>query len=112
MDRLSYVNTHFFNAAEGGDALLWQHMFWYFGHPEVYIVFLPATGFVSEMLPAFTRRPVFGYRILVGALVATAFIGFGVWAHHMFATPIPDISRGMFTSTSLLITIPGAAQIF
>jgi heme/copper-type cytochrome/quinol oxidase subunit 1 len=111
-DRLAYVNTHFFNTAEGGDTLLWQHLFWYFGHPEVYIVFLPATGFISEILPAFTRRQSFGYPISVAALVATGFIAFGVWAHHMFATPLPEVSRVVFTGTSLLIVIPGGAQIF
>jgi cytochrome c oxidase subunit 1 len=112
MDRLSYVNTHFFNSAEGGDHLLWQHMFWYFGHPEVYIVFLPASGFVSAILPSFTRRPNFMYPLSVAAIVATGFIAFGVWAHHMFATPLPDAARAIFTGTSLLVVLPGAAQIF
>src|SRR5690606_24589122 len=87
LDRL--VGMHFFNPAEGGDALLWQHLFWFFGHPEVYIIFLPATGFVSTVLPAFTRRPVFGYTVLVFALVTTAFLSFALWVHHMLTTGIP-----------------------
>jgi len=112
MDRLSTLDTHFFDVPQGGDAMLWQHLFWYFGHPEVYIVFLPAAGFVSEILPAFTRRPNFAYPISAAALVATGFIAFGVWAHHMFATPLPEISRTIFSGTSLLVVVPGAAQIF
>src|SRR5918912_1879328 len=86
-DRL--IDTHFFNPAEGGDALLHQPVFWFFGHPEVYIIFIPALGFVSHIVTCFSRRPVFGYTAMVLAQVATAFIGFGLWVHHMFATPIP-----------------------
>src|SRR3954462_10764104 len=84
MDRLTKVATHFYNPAEGGDALLWQHLFWFFAHPEVYIIFVPATGFVSSIIPTFSRRKVFGYVPLVLSMVAIAFIGFGVWVHHMF----------------------------
>src|SRR4051812_20944855 len=76
MDRLAHVNTHFFNPAEGGDALLYQHIFWFFGHPEVYIIFIPATGFVSTIIPTFARRKMFGYTALVLSLISTAFIGF------------------------------------
>jgi cytochrome c oxidase subunit I+III len=110
LDRL--VGTHFFNPSEGGDVLLWQHMFWFFGHPEVYIIFLPATGIVSTMLPAFTRRPVFGYPAMVLALVSVAFMAFGLWVHHMFATGIPQLSASFFTATSSMIAIPGGVQIF
>jgi cytochrome c oxidase subunit I+III len=110
MDRL--VGTHFFNVSEGGDPVLWQHLFWWFGHPEVYIVFLPATGFLTAMLPAFTRRPVFGYTALVLSTIATGFFGFGVWVHHMFATGILHLASSFFTSTSVMITIPTAVQIF
>ena len=110
MDRS--VSTHFFNYAEGGDALLWQHMFWYFGHPEVYIIFLPALGMVSEMVSTFARRPVFGYTAIVLSTVATGFIGFGVWVHHMFATPVLELGKSFFTAASLMITIPTAVQIF
>ena len=95
LDRMAHVNTHFFNPAEEGDALLWQHLFWFFAHPEVYIVFLPASGFVSTLIPSFySRRKDFGYVALVLSLVATAFIGFGVWVHHMFATPLPELGQG------------------
>jgi cytochrome c oxidase subunit I+III len=110
MDRL--VDTHFFNPAEGGDPLLWQHLFWFFGHPEVYIIFLPAMGMVSAVIATFARRPVFGYPIVVLATIGTAFIGFGVWVHHMFATPVPQLGQSFFTGTSMLITIFTAAQIF
>jgi len=110
MDRL--VDTHFFNPAEGGDPLLWQHLFWFFGHPEVYIIFLPAMGMVSAVIATFARRPVFGYPIVVLATIGTGFIGFGVWVHHMFATPVPQLGQSFFTGTSMLITIFTAAQIF
>jgi cytochrome c oxidase subunit I+III len=112
MDRLVHVNTHFFNPAEGGDVLLYQHTFWFFGHPEVYIIFIPATGFVSEIVQTFSRRRIFGYTALVLSLIATAFIGFGLWVHHMFATPIPLLGRLFFTGSSMLIAIPSGIQIF
>ena len=110
MDRL--VATQFFNPAEGGDALLWQHLFWFFAHPEVYIIFLPATGLVSAMLPAFTRRPMFGYTAVVLSLVATAFLAFGLWVHHMFAGPMPQVGQSFFTAASMIIAIPTGIQIF
>jgi cytochrome c oxidase subunit 1 len=112
LDRMTHINTQFFNQAEGGDALLWQHLFWFFAHPEVYIIFIPATGFISAILPAFTRRRMFGYSALVLSMIAVAFIGFGVWVHHMFATPLPELGQGMFTASSLMITIPNGVQIF
>jgi cytochrome c oxidase subunit I+III len=108
-DRL--VGTHFYNAAEGGDPLLWQHLFWFFAHPEVYIVFIPATGFISAMLPAFTRRPVFGYQGIVVALLAIAFIGFGLWVHHMFATGLPKIGTAFFSASTMMIAIPSGLQV-
>lgn len=111
-DRLTNVSTHFFNPAEGGDPLLWQHLFWFFAHPEVYIIFLPATAFVSSIIPTFSRRRIFGYTPMVLSLIAIAFIGFGVWVHHMFTTPLPELGQGMFTASSLLITIPSGIQIF
>ena len=110
MDRL--VATHFFNRAEGGDPILWQHVFWFFGHPEVYLIFLPGTGMVSTMLPAFTRRPVFGYAAIVTSLVATGFVSFGLWVHHMFATPLPQLGESLFTAASMVIAIPTGVQIF
>jgi cytochrome c oxidase subunit I+III len=112
MDRLANVNTQFFNPAEGGDALLWQHLFWFFAHPEVYIIFIPATGFVSTILPTFCRHRSFGYTALILSMVATAFIGFGVWVHHMFATPLPRLGQGLFTASSLMIVIPNGVQLF
>jgi cytochrome c oxidase subunit I len=110
LDRL--VGTHFFNPAEGGDALLWQHLFWFFGHPEVYIIFLPATGFVSAIVTAFARRPTFGYLPLVLSLIATGFLSFGLWVHHMFTTGIPQLGAGFFTASSMLIALPNGIQIF
>jgi cytochrome c oxidase subunit 1 len=112
MDRLAGVNTHFFNPAEGGDILLYQHLFWFFGHPEVYIIFIPATGFVSTILPTFCRRKMFGYTPLVLSLIATGFIGFGLWVHHMFATPVPNLGQAFFTGSSEIIAIPSGIQIF
>src|SRR3954469_10614195 len=111
-DRLAHVMTHFFNPAEGGDALLYQHMFWFFGHPEVYIIFIPATGFISTIIPTFARRRIFGYTALVLALISTAFIGFGLWVHHMFATPVPELGQSFFTAASMIIAIPAGIQIF
>ncbi len=110
MDRL--IATHFFNPAEGGDALLWQHLFWFFGHPEVYIMFLPGTGIISSLLPSFTRRPVFGYPAVVLSIIATGFIAFGLWVHHMFATPLPQLGQSFFTAASALVAIPNGIQIF
>jgi cytochrome c oxidase subunit I+III len=110
MDRL--IDTHFFNPGEGGDAILWQHLFWFFGHPEVYIIFLPATGFVSAIIVAFTRRPIVGYNAIVLSLVATSFIGFGLWVHHMFATGLPQLGQSFFTAASIMIAIPSGVQIF
>jgi cytochrome c oxidase subunit 1 len=110
MDRL--VDTHFFNPAEGGDALLWQHLFWFFGHPEVYIIFIPATGFVSAIIPTFARRPIFGYPAMVLSLIATGFLGFGLWVHHMFATPLPQLGATFFAVSSMMIAIPSGIQVF
>ncbi|MDQ3280837.1 MAG: cytochrome c oxidase subunit I [Acidobacteriota bacterium] len=110
LDRL--VGTHFFNPAEGGDALLWQHLFWFFGHPEVYIIFIPGLGFVSTIIAVFCKRPVFGHLAMVLSLVATAFIGFGLWVHHMFATGIPQSGQSFFTAASMMIAVPSGVQIF
>ncbi|RUW96631.1 cytochrome ubiquinol oxidase subunit I, partial [Mesorhizobium sp. M8A.F.Ca.ET.059.01.1.1] len=95
LDRL--VGTHFFNPAEGGDVLLWQHLFWFFGHPEVYIIFLPAVGMVSTIVATFTRRPVFGYLGMVMALIATGVLAFGLWVHHMFVAGLPRLGESFFT---------------
>src|ERR1044072_2541825 len=109
-DRL--VSTQFFNPAEGGDVLLWQHMFWFFGHPEVYIIFVPALGMISEILPAFARRRVVGYLGLVIALVTIAFLSFGLWVHHMFTTGLPPLGMSFFTVASIMIALPTGLQIF
>jgi cytochrome c oxidase subunit I len=109
-DRL--IATHFFNPAEGGDHLLWQHLFWFFGHPEVYIIFLPALGMVSQIVTTFTRRPIFGYPVMVAALIATGVIGFGLWVHHMFSTSVHQLSASFFTAASTMIAIPTGVQIF
>jgi cytochrome c oxidase subunit I+III len=110
LDRL--VGTHFFNPAEGGDVLLWQHLFWFFGHPEVYIIFLPAVGMVSTLIATFARRPVFGYLALVMAVIATGVLAFGLWVHHMFATGLPRLGESFFTASSMAIAIPSGIQIF
>jgi cytochrome c oxidase subunit I+III len=109
-DRL--VGTHFYNPAEGGDALLWQHLFWFFGHPEVYMIFIPGLGFISTIVPTFSRRPIHGYPAMVIALIATAFLAFGLWVHHMFATNVPELGKGFFTAVSMMIAIPTAVQIW
>jgi len=110
MDRL--VKTHFFTPATGGDVLLWQHLFWFFGHPEVYLILLPALGFVSAIVATFTRRPVYGYPAMVLSLIATAFLGFGLWVHHMFATGLPALGESFFSAASMMIAIPSGIQIF
>jgi cytochrome c oxidase subunit 1 len=110
LDRL--VGTHFFNQAEGGDPLLYQHLFWFFGHPEVYLIFLPAQGLMSTLIQTYSSRPVVGYIALVVSLVATAFMGFGLWVHHMFATGLPDVGTSFFTAASMMIAIPSGVQIF
>jgi cytochrome c oxidase subunit I+III len=109
-DRL--VTTHFFDTNAGGDALLFQHLFWFFGHPEVYIIFLPATGMVSMIVATFARRPIFGYPAVVTSLVATAFLAFGLWVHHMFVTGIAQLGASFFTAASMMVAIPSGVQIF
>jgi cytochrome c oxidase subunit I+III len=102
--------TQFFNPAQGGSSLLWQHLFWIFGHPEVYIQFVPATGVVSMILPVFMRKRLVGYTWLVGALVAIGFLSFGLWAHHMFAVGLPPLVLSFFAAASMLIAIPAGVQ--
>ena len=102
----------FFIADRGGDPLLWQHLFWFFGHPEVYIIFLPAAGMVSMIVPTMARTPLVGYRLIVVALVAVGFISFGLWAHHMFTTGIPAWSQGFFSAASMIVALPSGIQIF
>ena len=109
-DRL--IDTHFFNPAEGGDSLLWQHLFWFFGHPEVYIIFIPALGMISSVIEPFTQKRIFGYPAMILSMVSTAFLGFGLWVHHMFATPLPQLGQSFFTAASSAIAIPTGIQIF
>ncbi|HEX6367452.1 MAG TPA: cbb3-type cytochrome c oxidase subunit I [Longimicrobium sp.] len=103
--------THFFDPAVLGQPLLWQHLFWMFGHPWVYIVVLPAMGMVSEVIPTFCRRPLVGYTWVAGASVATSALGFGVWLHHMFATGVDPVPLAFFGGSSLLIALPSAVAI-
>jgi cytochrome c oxidase subunit 1 len=109
-DRL--IGTNFYNAAEHGDALLWQHLFWFFGHPEVYIIFIPATGFVSVICETFCRRPVFAHAVVVLALISTGILAFGLWVHHMFATGLPRVGYSFYTAASMSVSIPTGLQIF
>lgn len=101
----------FFDALKGGDPLLWQHLFWFFGHPEVYLIFLPAAGMVSMIVPSLARTPLVGYRLVVLALVGTAFLSFGLWVHHMFATGIPALSLSFFEAASMAVAIPAGIQV-
>ncbi len=101
-----------FNPDAGGRPLLYQHLFWIWGHPEVYIVFIPATGIISMVIPTFCRRPIAGYHLVVAPLAATAFISFGLWVHHMFATGVPLLVASFFSAASLLVAIPSGVQIF
>src|SRR4051812_26045459 len=109
-DRL--VGTQFYNHFEHGDALLWQHLFWFFGHPEGYIIFLPATGFVSTIVETFCRRSIFACPVVVLGLIATGILAFGLWVHHMFATGLPRVGYSFYTAASMTVWIPTALQIF
>ncbi|RWL19354.1 cytochrome c oxidase subunit I [Mesorhizobium sp.] len=102
----------FFDAARGGDPLLWQHLFWIFGHPEVYIIFLPAIALMAMIVPTFSQRPIVGYSWIVLAAVGTGFLSFGLWVHHMFATGLPQISLAFFSAASEAVAIPTGVQIF
>jgi cytochrome c oxidase subunit 1 len=106
------LGAHFYNVAEGGTALLWQHLFWFFGHPEVYILILPAMGIVSMVVPVFSGKPLFGYAAVVFSAVAIGFLGFTVWVHHMFATGMPTASLLFFSADSFLIGVPTGVKIF
>ena len=107
-----FFGTQFYELAAGADPLLWQHLFWIFGHPEVYILILPAFGLVSEVLPTFSGKPLFGYPVMVYSGMLIAFLGFGVWAHHMFAVGMGPIADSVFGVTTMLIGIPTGVKIF
>ena len=104
--------THFFDPTVGGDPILWQHLFWLFGHPEVYVLILPAFGIFSEVLPVFARKPLFGYQFVVFSGIAIGFIGFGVWAHHMFAAGLGPVANTAFGVSTAIIAIPTGVKIF
>jgi cytochrome c oxidase subunit I len=107
-----HFGTAFFDPAGGGDPMLWQHLFWFFGHPEVYIMILPVFGMISEILPVFARKPIFGYKAIAAATVAIAFLGLLVWAHHMFTTPTPTVVLAFFMLASFTIAVPTGIKIF
>jgi len=106
------LGGRFFDPAGGGNATLWQHLFWSFGHPEVYIVILPAFGMISEIIPVFSGKPLFGYRFVAGSGIAIGFLAFSVWAHHMFAVGLGDAENAFFSATSMLIAVPTGVKIF
>jgi cytochrome c oxidase subunit 1 len=107
-----HFGTAFFDPTGGGDPMLWQHLFWFFGHPEVYIMILPAFGIISEVLPVFARKPIFGYKAIAAATVAIAFLGLLVWAHHMFTTPTSTVVLAFFMLSSFAIAVPTGIKIF
>ena len=107
-----FFGTNFYIPAAGGDPILWQHLFWLFGHPEVYILILPAMGIVSEVLPAFSRKPLFGYAVVIYSGLLIGVLGFGVWAHHMFSTGLGPVADSVFSITTMLIAIPTGVKIF
>ena len=104
--------THFFDPAHGGSPILYQHAFWFFGHPEVYIMVLPAMGIISEIIPVFARKPIFGYKAVALSTVAIAFLGFLVWGHHMFAVGLPTAVDSWFMIASMVIAVPTGVKIF
>jgi cytochrome c oxidase subunit I len=107
-----HFGTGFFDVAQGGDPLLWQHLFWFFGHPEVYVMILPAFGMISEIIPVFSRKPIFGYKAIAASTAAIAFLGMLVWAHHMFTTPTPIVVLAFFMLSSFAIAVPTGIKIF
>ena len=110
IDRL--LGAHFFDVSRGGDPVLWQHLFWYFGHPEVYIMALPAFGIISEVVPVFSRKPIFGYGVVVASGIAIAFLSVTVWAHHMFTVGLGDVADAFFGLSSMAIAVPTGVKVF
>jgi len=107
-----FLGAHFFDTQAGGSAILWQHFFWIFGHPEVYVLILPGFAIASEIIPVFSRKPIFGYPVMVGATVAIAFVSLGVWAHHMFTVGMSSIGNTFFAISTMLVGVPTGIKIF
>ncbi len=107
-----HYGTHFFDPTAHGSPVLWQHLFWFFGHPEVYIMILPGFGIISEVIPVFSRKPIFGYKAIAASTAVIAFLATLVWAHHMFASPVPIVVLGFFMLSSFLIGVPTGVKIF
>src|SRR5688572_19256159 len=107
-----FFGTNFFVTVKGGDPVLWQHLFWIFGHPEVYILILPAMGIVSEVLPTFSGKPLFGYAVVVYSGIAIGFMSYGVWAHHMFTTGLGPVANAVFLTTTMAVGVPTVVKIF
>jgi cytochrome c oxidase subunit I len=107
-----FFGTTFYDVTKGGDPVLWQHLFWMFGHPEVYILILPIFGMVSEVLPTFSRKPLFGYNVMVFSAILIGWLGWGVWSHHMFAVGLGPIADAFFAVSTMLIAIPTGIKIF
>src|SRR6201988_645064 len=107
-----YLGAKFFDTQAGGSAVLWQHFFWIFGHPEVYVLVIPAFGFASEIIPVFSRKVIFGYEVMVAATCAIGFISLSVWAHHMFSVGMTPAGNVFFATSTMLISVPTGIKIF
>src|SRR5215472_6973911 len=107
-----YLGAHFFDTQAGGSAAIWMHFFWIFGHPEVYVLIIPCFGFMSEVVPVFSRKPIFGYPVMVGATVVIGFVSMSVWAHHMFTIGMSSPANAFFTITSMVVGVPTGIKIF
>jgi cytochrome c oxidase subunit I len=107
-----FLGAHFFDTQAGGSAVLWMHFFWIFGHPEVYVLIIPAFAFISEIVPVFSRKPIFGYPVMVAATVGIGFVSFGVWAHHMFTVGMNSYANSFFTITTMVVGVPTGIKIF
>jgi cytochrome c oxidase subunit I len=107
-----FLGSHFFDTQAGGSAVLWQHFFWFFGHPEVYVLVIPAFAFASEIIPVFSRKVIFGYPVMVAATVAIGFVSMGVWAHHMFAVGLGRTPNAFFAASTMLVAVPTGVKIF
>ncbi|MCX6977706.1 MAG: cbb3-type cytochrome c oxidase subunit I, partial [Verrucomicrobia bacterium] len=107
-----YLGAHFFDTQAGGSAVLWQHFFWIFGHPEVYVLIIPGFAFASEIIPVFSRKAIFGYPVMVGATVAIAFVSLSVWAHHMFTVGMTSVGNTFFAISTMLVGVPTGIKIF